>query len=105
MRITDLIIDPKSFGSKHWLVDVVPYYEYKNGVRTDNIQGYSYIIALPEKELDKVSVKIEGELIVEKPDGYVEVQFDSLEPYIYWSRGNYLVGARAKGIKVHGSKS
>lgn len=28
MKITDLIIDPKSLGSKLWLVDVLPAYEY-----------------------------------------------------------------------------
>jgi len=30
MRITDLIIDPKSLGEKLWLVDISPAYEYKN---------------------------------------------------------------------------
>ena len=29
MKITDLIIDPRSLGSKLWLVDVSPAYEYQ----------------------------------------------------------------------------
>ena len=28
MKITDLIIDPKSLGNKLWLVEVTPAYEY-----------------------------------------------------------------------------
>lgn len=43
MKIQDLIIDPKSLGSKLWLVDVVPVYEYKDNRRTDNITGYRYV--------------------------------------------------------------
>ena len=28
MKITDLIIDPRSLGSKLWLVEVSPAYDY-----------------------------------------------------------------------------
>ena len=53
MRLSDLTIDPRSLGEKLWLVDVTPAYEYKEGVRTDNISGYRYAVALPERGLDK----------------------------------------------------
>ena len=33
------------------------------------------------------------------PDGYAEVIFQDLELYIYWQKGTYPVGARAKGIQ------
>ena len=49
MKITDLIIDPKSLGSKLWLVEVSPAYEYQNNRRTDTVLGYRYAVALPEK--------------------------------------------------------
>ena len=49
MKITDLIIDPRSLGSKLWLVEVSPAYEYKDNRRTDSITGYRYSIALPGK--------------------------------------------------------
>ncbi len=55
MKLTDLIIDPMSLGSKLWLVDVAPCYEYQNKMRTQNVLGYRYTIALPEKGLDKIS--------------------------------------------------
>ena len=66
MTITDLIIDPKSLGNKLWLVDVVPVYEYKDNKRTENIIAYRYIVAMPEKNLDKINVKIEGKQLIEK---------------------------------------
>ena len=47
MKITDLIIDPRSLGSKFWLVDVSPAYEYRDNRRTDTVTGYRYAVALP----------------------------------------------------------
>lgn len=58
MKISDLIISPKSLGDKLWLVDVSPAYEYKDGKRTDTVLGYRYSVALPEKGLDKVDVRL-----------------------------------------------
>ena len=40
MKLTDLIVSPKSLGDKLWLVDVSPAYEYKDGKRTDTVLGY-----------------------------------------------------------------
>ena len=33
MKLTDLIVSPKSLGDKLWLVDVSPAYEYKDNMR------------------------------------------------------------------------
>lgn len=105
MKLNDLMIDPRSLGNKLWLVDVAPAYEYKDNKRTDTILGYRYCIALPEKGLDKIDVRIDGEKQMEAPDGYAEVRFDGLEIFIYWSRGDYHVGARATGIHLANSKT
>jgi len=98
MKLTDLIIDNRSIGTKFWLVDVMPCYEYKDGKRTDTISGYRYAVALPEKGLDKIGIKIDGQKLMEKPESYIEVRFDGLELFVYWVNGQYQVGARAKGI-------
>lgn len=105
MKITDLTISPKSLGDKLWLVDVSPAYEYKDGKRTDTVLGYRYSIALPEKGLDKIDVKIDGQQQVEAPDGYAEVRFDALEVFVYWSKGDYHVGAKATGIHLVNAKA
>ena len=83
MKLTDLIVSPKSLGDKLWLVDVSPAYEYKDNKRTDTVLGYRYSVALPEKGLDKVDVRIDGQQQAEAPNGYVEVRFDGLEVFIY----------------------
>ena len=100
MKLSDLIVSPKSLGDKLWLVDVSPAYEYKEGKRSDTILGYRYSIALPEHELDKIDVRIDGQQQAEAPNGYEEVRFDGLEMFIYWSKGEYHVGARANGIHI-----
>ena len=100
MKLTDLIVSPKSLGDKLWLVDVSPAYEYQNNRRTDTVLGYRYSIAMPEHGLDKVDVRIDGQQQMDAPDGYVEVRFDNLEVFIYWSKGDYHVGAKATGIHL-----
>ena len=105
MKITDLIIDPRSLGSKLWLVEVSPAYEYRENRKTDTVLGYRYTVAMPEKGLDKINVRIDGEKRMDTPDGYVEVRFDNLEVSIYWSKGDYHVGAKATGIHLVNSKA
>lgn len=105
MKITDLVIDPKSLGNKLWLVDVTPAYEYQNNKRTDTVLGYRYAVALPEKGLEKINVRIDGDKRMEAPDGYAEVRFDDLEVFIYWSQGQPQVGAKATGIHLVNTKA
>ena len=105
MTITDLIIDPKSLGTKLWLVDVMPVYEYRNNRRTENVTGYRYVVAMPERNLDKISIKIEGKKQMEQPVGYAEVTFHGLEVFIYWMSGQPQIGAKATGIALANLKS
>ena len=100
MKLTDLIVSPKSLGDKLWLVDGSPAYEYQNNRRTDTVLGYRYSIAMPERGLDKVDVRIDGQQQMDAPNGYEEVRFDNLEVFIYWSKGDYHVGAKATGIHI-----
>ena len=101
LRITDLMIDPRSLGNKLWLVDVAPAYEYKDGRRTDNVTGYRYSVCLPEKNLEKINVRIDGKQLLESPEsGFVEISLTGLEVFIYWQNGQPQVGARATGIAL-----
>ena len=54
MKITDLIIDPKSLGNELWLVEMSPAYEYQNNRRTDTVLVYRCTVVLPEKCPEKV---------------------------------------------------
>lgn len=98
MKITDAIINPSTLGNKLWLVEVTPAYAYQGNHRTDTIIGYRYTVALPERNLDKISVRIDGAKRMDAPNGFVDVKFENLEVFIYWSRGEYQLGARATNI-------
>lgn len=100
MKLTDLKIDPRSLGNKLLLVEVAPTYAYSEGKRTNTVTGYRYTVAMPGHGFDKISVRIDGKQQIDAPDGYVEVTFQDLEIYIYWTPTGYQVGARAKGIQL-----
>lgn len=104
LNIRDLKIDPASLGEKKLLVDIAPAYEYKDGKRLDTVTGYRYIVALPEHSLEKLGVKIEGRQLMEKPDGFAEVEFSGLEVFAYEAQGRAQVSARATGISLVNKK-
>ena len=106
MKISDLIIDPRSLGSKLWLVDVTPAYEYKDNRRTDTVSGYKYVICMPDKNYEKIGIKVDGKQLMEKPkEGYTEVCFKDLELFVYWSNNQPVVAARASGISLANNKA
>ena len=98
LNIRNLKIDPTSLGEKMLLVDITPAYEYKDGRRLDTVTGYRYIVALPEHGLEKLGVKIDGKQLLDKPDGFAEVEFDGLEVFAYEAQGKTQISARATGI-------
>ena len=100
LNIRDLKIDPASLVAKKLLVDITPAYEYKDGHRSDTITGYRYIVALPEHGLEKIGVKIEGRQLLEKPEGYAEVEFSGLEVFAYESQGKTQISAKATGVSL-----
>lgn len=102
MNLTNLKLNSTCLGKKMLLVDIIPCYRYSNGVKTDDIDAYRYIVALPDMEFEKLGIKIDGEKLMDKPATYVEVTFDELELFIYWRAGIYDVGATAKGIRTQG---
>lgn len=100
LNIRDLRIDPASLGTKKLLVDVAPAYEYKDGKRTDTVTGYRYIVALPAHSLEKIGVRIDGKQLMEKPEGFIEVEFADLEVTAYESQGYVQLTAKATGIST-----
>lgn len=58
LKITDLKIEPTSLGDVFLLAEISPSYEYKDGERTTNINGYKYSVALPKLRFEKISIKV-----------------------------------------------
>lgn len=106
LKISDLKIDVSCLGGKYWLTEVIPAYAYKDGQRTNEVIGFRYSVALPQKNLDKVQVRIDGKQLLDNPaTGYVEVTFTGLEVFLYWQSGTYQIGARAAGIALAANKT
>ena len=104
-KASDIIIDAnKTFGSKLWLVEVAPYYEYKDGEKTNTVSGYKYTVALPERNLEKVGVKIAGAQLADQPKGYVECKFTNLEAVVYLQGASINITAKADSIALMGNK-
>lgn len=100
INIRDLRIDPASLGGRMLLVDITPAYVYKDGIKTKDISGYKYAVALPEHHLEKITVKIDGEQQIDLPNGYVDVAFVGLEVVPYEMQGHIQIAAKAAGIKL-----
>ena len=81
MKITDLIIDPKSLGNELWLVEMSPASIRISIRRTDTVLVYRCTVVLPKNARKKLC--IDGEKRMDIPGGYVEVRFDGLEVFIY----------------------
>lgn len=50
----------KVVGNEFKLVSVRPYYEYKDGNKTDTVLGFNYEIVLLDRGYEKIVVKILG---------------------------------------------
>lgn len=109
LKITDLRIDPSSLGEVFLLADISISYDYLNGERTTNINGYKYSVALPTLRFEKITIKIPLEkkntplfdINSENPiPTGIKVGFKNLEVKTYFSNGNINVTASADDVFV-----
>lgn len=109
LKITDLRIDPSSLGDVFLLADISISYDYLNGERTTNINGYKYSVALPTLRFEKITIKIPLEkkntplfdINSENPiPTGIKVGFKNLEVKSYFSNGNINVTASADDVFV-----
>lgn len=103
IRITDLTIDPLSLGGNFLLVDIRPVFAYKDGEKTNNIDGYRYQCCLPRHKMEKIGVRVANKTPLfdlekeEIPVGTV-VDFEGLEVGTYFSNGQINVNAKAENV-------
>ncbi|MCQ4021930.1 MULTISPECIES: hypothetical protein [unclassified Ruminococcus] len=102
-RLSDLKINSyATVGGNLFLVDVVPSFVYTGGKRTDEVDGFKYIVAMPAHALEKIAVKIAGNtpLIELNGSDYPVVVFDGLELSLYWTPSGYQVSAKANAVHI-----
>jgi len=99
LRLSDLIIDVKSLGERLWLTDISTVFEYKDNRRTDTVTGHRYTVCLPDKNFEKIGIKIDGKRLLEPPEnGYISVKFEGLEIFAYSLNGTIQIGGKAANI-------
>ena len=107
LKITDLKIEPSSLGEVFLLAEISPSYEYKDGERTTNINGYKYSVALPKLRFEKISIKVPlnrknnplFDINSENPiPTGVKVGFKNIEVKPYFSAGNINFTATADDV-------
>lgn len=105
LKITDLKIDPASLGGNYLLVDIRPVFAYKDGEKTNNIDGYRYQCCLPKHKMEKIGVRVASKVPLfdlekeEIPVG-TEVDFEGLEVGSYFSNGQINVNAKADSVSI-----
>lgn len=107
INLSNMKFDPNSLGKVFLLLSVSPFYVYENGAPTAEVGGFKYKVAVPDLGFEKLSVKIPGKKLLEMPPdkSHIQVEFDSLEYYVYWRDRQPQVSARAKGIRPVTDKS
>lgn len=105
MKITELVFDNRQFGKRMQLVGVEPYFSYRDGKKTEDIEGYKYTVVLLEKEYEKLSVKVEGAKQIDIQEGEkvdIPIKFTDLEVGFFqnFENKNLFLKAKAKGIEL-----
>ena len=80
-------------------------YDYKDGHRvSDEPVGYKYEVALPDKHLEKLAVRIDGACQMEEPESFCEVVFEGLQLSLYWTPSGHQIKATASKIRPAAAK-
>ena len=94
----------KTLGST-FLTDIFPAHEYVDGVKTEKVVGYTYVVACTGLHMEKIRVRIDGPKKIELQAGKeVKVTFDDFSVKIYplYKTRSYEYTYRAKDIRIVG---
>lgn len=102
VKISGLHVDVEDFGREMLVTEVLPYYIYENGNRTDKVEGYKYETVFPRHGFEKLDVKVPGEKRFEVPAGqHAAVRYDGLEAKLYFdNNGRVHLTARAADVRA-----
>ena len=102
LNIRDVRIDPVSLGKVMLLVEVKPDHDLIHDKSKCFVLGFKYVVCLPEHRLERLTVKIEGDQLMEDPkDGAVQVEFTGLEVAAYQDKYKQIqFAAKATGITL-----
>lgn len=98
MKLNNCIVIPAIPNCSYLLKEVTPNYVYDCGKRTQETDGWRYMVLIPELGYDNLNVKIPGskQVDVTGPDTFVG--FDGLEIKPYVINNKLIVSAHATGV-------
>lgn len=111
MRITDVRLIPSQVSGNEGAIGILmgqrPFYEYKDGQKTEKQLGITYDVVFPDNKYEKISVKVAGtqavvsEEEIKKNSGKIKVRFLNLTGRFYRANsGEYMLTCRADKLEV-----
>ena len=98
--IPQVIVDPATLGDRLRLYGIHPAYEYRDGQRTSNLIGYTYVVACSGLGGEQLGVRITGKQLLDQSAIDHLVHFDEIDLRIYPSYQRGVQGIAAIGIKA-----
>lgn len=98
--IPKVMVSPETLGDRLRLYGIHPSYEYKNGQKTTNLLGYTYLVACSGLNGEQLGVRIPGKQLLGQSSIDHLVAFDGLDLRIYPSYERGLQGIAFIGIKA-----
>ncbi len=104
IKLNDFKLNNEDFGRLFYLTNITPLFKFENGKATNERIGTKYEVALFEKKLEKIIIKVEGpqtlsdDLLIKKE--MIKVVPEELEAYFYLRDGRPQISAKAKALKV-----
>ncbi|WP_394967724.1 hypothetical protein [Candidatus Allofournierella merdipullorum] len=101
--IPKVMVSPETLGDRLRLYSVHPAYEYRDGQRTSNLIGYTYVVACSGLNGEQLGVRIPGKQLVDQSANDHLVKFDNLDLRVYPSYVKGQRGIDAIGLKATAS--
>lgn len=99
-NIQRVIVSPETLGDRLRLYGICPSYEYRDGKKTTNLTGYTYLVACNGLGGEQLGVRIPGKQLLGQSAIDHLVAFDGLNLRIYPSYVKGQHGIDAIGLKA-----
>lgn len=104
IQIRDLIIDTeKTIGESLLSTGIFPTFKYVDGLKTEDVIGYTYVVLLASRNFQQLRIKIPGACQIEQrilQDHSPRVHVEGLQLIPYTMNGRSGVAAKAEAIEV-----
>jgi len=88
-------------GDSFILKKITAAYNYADGSRVGDPVGYNYLVALPDRMLEDLKVRVDGPRLIDELKKPLAVKFENLQLEVKWTKTlGYYVAATASAISL-----